>query len=61
MNQANLESYLQGTLQKLEKTSESIVKSRGYTREVERLRILTELIKEQLANENTRSAARQVR
>ncbi len=57
----SMDEQLQSLLQKLEISSQKIVETRGYTREVEKLRILQETIKEQITNENTRTAARPVR
>ena len=58
MNKSQLENQLRGVLKKLEASSESIIKTRGYTREVAKIRLLEELIKEQLQNENSRIPAR---
>ncbi|MCC7404337.1 MAG: hypothetical protein IT288_08060 [Bdellovibrionales bacterium] len=55
------EEELRSTLRKLEESGRKIVATRGYTREVEKIRMLEELIKEQLKNENTRYATRPVR
>ena len=57
----SMDEQLQSLLQKLEISSQKIVETRGYTREVEKIRILQETIKEQITNENTRTAARPVR
>lgn len=57
----SMDEQLQSLLQKLEISSQKIVETRGYTREVEKLRILQETIKEQITNENTRTAARPLR
>lgn len=54
-------SLLEESLLRLELSAKKIVETRGYTREVEKIKILEELIKEQLINENTRSAARSLR
>lgn len=56
-----LEAYLMKALQRLEKASEAIKKTQGYTRETAKVRILTELVREQVANENTRDTTRQAR
>lgn len=57
----SMDEQLQNLLQKLEISSQKIVETRGYTREVEKIRVLQETIKEQITNENTRTAARPVR
>jgi len=44
-------------LQSLDALSSKIVETRGYTRDVEKLRLLAEMIKEQLAGENSRHPA----
>ena len=41
-------------LQSLDALSSKIVETRGYTRDVEKIRLLAEMIKEQLAGENSR-------
>lgn len=56
-----LEAYLIKALQRLEKASEQIKKTQGYTRETAKVRILTELVKEQVPHENTRDTTRTAR
>lgn len=56
-----LEAYLLNALARLEKASESIRKTQGYTRETAKVKILTELVREQVANENSRHTARSAR
>ena len=41
-------------LEQLDALSNKIVETRGYTREVEKIRMLAEIIKEQLTNEDSR-------
>lgn len=55
------EGELREVLKKLEKSGQKIVETRGYTKEVEKLKLLEELIREQLNNENSRCSARTVR
>ena len=55
------ESSLLEAVQKLEQATEKIVKTSGYTQDTKKMRLLIELIKEQIRNENTVSAARTVR
>ena len=57
----DLESQLQGALQRLELSAKKIVETRGYGKDASRLRLLVELIKEQLKNENSRTPTRPVR
>ena len=47
---------LQAALKKLDETAQKIVDTNGYTEETEQIRVLQELIKEQLSHENTDSA-----
>lgn len=61
MSKKEVESYLMHTLKRLEKSSEQIISTRGYTSKVEKVKVLEELIKEQLINENTSNAARTAR
>lgn len=52
---------LQRTLRRLEKTSEEILKTRGYNRDSRTLKILEEMIREQVGYENSNSTTRPVR
>lgn len=61
MSEVNIEKYLVGTLKKLEDSARKMVETRGYTKELEHVRALQEMIKEQLKNENTRTTARPIR
>ena len=56
MSQRALEQKLKVALNKLEESSEKIVKTRGYTEENEKIKMLVELIKEQLTNADTRNS-----
>lgn len=56
-----LEEHLLKALLRLEKASEAIKKTQGYTRETAKIRILTELVREQVPNENSRHSTRQAR
>ena len=49
-------SELEASLKKLDESARKIVETRGYTKEVEKVRMLEELIKEQLRNEDSRRA-----
>jgi hypothetical protein len=57
----DLETQLKEALQRLEVSAKKVVETRGYGRDPARLRLLMELIKEQLKNEDTRSSTRPVR
>ncbi|GIL16785.1 MAG: hypothetical protein BroJett040_05360 [Oligoflexia bacterium] len=56
-----LESYLKLALLRLEKAYEEVVKTQGYTRDTEKLKMLLELTREQVPNENSRHSASQTR
>ena len=49
------EQLLQTILHRLEKITEEVVKTQGYTQETENLRMLLELTREQVKNENSGS------
>jgi hypothetical protein len=55
---SELENYLTVALKRLEKAYKEVLKTQGYSAEAEKIRILTELIKEQGNHENTSTAAR---
>ena len=57
----HLQKHLLGMLEKLEKAQALIRKTEPYNKDERRLRMLTELIKEQLGNEDTCSSTRQIR
>lgn len=54
-------SQLEEALEKLDKSARKIIETRGYTKRVEKIRLLEEMIKEQLINEDSRSSARPIR
>lgn len=56
-----IEEYLLGALSRLEMATVAIKKTQGYTKETAKLRILTELVREQVPNENSRHTTRQTR
>ncbi len=56
-----LENYLKLALLRLEKASEEIQKTQGYTRDTEKLKMLVELTREQVKNEDTDRTTRQTR
>ena len=49
---------LKESLSKLERTADKIISTRGYTREVEGVKILSELIRERLTSENISRSTR---
>ena len=51
------ENNLAVALQRLEKIAEEVVRTQGYTEETEKLRMLVELTREQVQNEDSRSSA----
>jgi len=53
--------HLTRILERLETSSKKILATRGYTRDCARIKLLEELIKEQIGNENSDSPTRQVR
>lgn len=53
-----LETYLKTALQKLEAACAQLMKSQSYTKETEKMRMLYELAKEQVKNENPRNSTR---
>lgn len=55
---SELENYLTVALKRLEKAYKEIVKTQGYSAEIEKLKILTELVKEQGSHENSSNTAR---
>lgn len=50
--------HLGSVLSKLEKSHDEMIKTNGYNKKAELIKILSELIKEQIKNENTNSSAR---
>jgi hypothetical protein len=57
----DLESQLRAALTRLEASSQKIIETRGYDHDAARLRLLMEIIKEQLKNENSRPPTREIR
>lgn len=53
----DLEQYLKAALQKLESAYQDHMKTKIYDQDSEKLKILIELVKEQLPNENFSSPA----
>ncbi len=61
MSQNESEKHLRETLKKLETASERMTRTQGYTHESKKIRLLIELIREQISNENTLSSASPLR
>lgn len=61
MSDFGQEEKLKESLRKLEQTADEIVKTNGYTHEVKKIRLIAEMIKEQMTNEHIGSAARPIR
>ena len=54
----DLEQHLSSVLTKLEKAHSEILKTQGYNRKTEKLKLLVEMVKEQTGHENTRNTTR---
>lgn len=61
MMNSETEEQLVEAMKKLEAAAEKVVETSGYTHDAKKMRLLVELIKEQIKNENTMSSARTVR
>lgn len=46
------QDHLEDELRRLKETTKRLIETRGYTKEVEKLKILEEMIREQIVNEN---------
>lgn len=57
----DLEGTLKSALHRLEVSAKKIVETRGYGKDAARLRLLIEMIKEQLKNDDSRPPTRPVR
>lgn len=56
-----METYLNTALQRLEKAAREILKTSGYDNKFEATQVLKELVKEQVRDEDSRTATRQTR
>lgn len=56
--QQDLDSYLSVALKRLEQAYNELTNSQPYDEEAEKLKLLAELAKEQVKNENSHSATR---
>lgn len=61
MTQQELEVYLLEAMKKLDTATDKILKTNGYTQDAKKMRLMIELIKEQIRNENSMSTARAAR
>lgn len=61
MNSNEIENQLRKSLERLELSAEKLIATTGYTKESRKLKLLAELIREQLKNENTRHSAGAIR
>jgi hypothetical protein len=61
MNAQESESQLIEAMKRLETATDKILKTNGYTTDVKKMRLLAELIKEQIKNENSLRATSPVR
>lgn len=52
-----LEKYLTLALKRLERATEEVLKTQGFNEETETLKLLTELVREQVPHEDTHTAA----
>lgn len=57
----DLEDKLKEMLARLDRTTQEIIKTRGYTQDARSLKMLEELIREQLLNGHTRRSTRTIR
>ena len=55
------EDNLKQTLARLEESVQKILNTRGYNKDAKSLKVLAEMIREQLTHANTRSATRSIR
>lgn len=54
----SLDSLMEIALKRLEAVYNEVAKSQGYTEETEKLRLILELAREQIKNENTSDSTR---
>jgi hypothetical protein len=55
------EDKLKAALVRLEQSTQKVIDTRGYTKDVKSLKVLEEMIREQLINANSRSSTRTIR
>ncbi len=56
--QKELDNYLSQALKRLEKAHTEILKTQTYNKDVQKIQLLKELVKEQIKNENPSSSTR---
>lgn len=56
----DLENYLKKSLEKLEKAYQEVLKTQPYNESLERMKMLIELTKEQVQNEDSRNSTGQI-
>lgn len=61
MRNLKVEKRLSRAIQKLELSAQKIIETRGYSEEPAKLKMLSELLKEQLRNEDSRYSTRPIR
>ena len=61
MKESDLEGYLKGALERLNNSAKKIIETNGYTKETSKIKILSELIKEQINSENSSHTTRPIR
>lgn len=54
-----METYLSAALKRLEKAAEELIRSRGMSAETEAVKVLNELVREQISDEDSRPSNRQ--
>ena len=55
------QAHLVRVLERLQESSQKMLETRGYTRDCARIKLLEELIKEQVTNENPSATTRAIR
>lgn len=55
------QDHLKNILNRLEASTQKILETRGYTKDSAQIRLLQELIKEQISEEDSRHSTRQIR
>ncbi len=61
MNTNEIENQLKKAIERLEASADQLIKTSGYTNDSRRLKMLIELIREQIKNENSHYSAGEIR
>jgi hypothetical protein len=61
MNTNEIENQLKKAIERLEASADQLIKTSGYTTESRKLKMLVELIREQIKNENSNHTAGEIR